>query len=424
MRHCYLRDLISQKNQMGFPYWILSILIIPTLIIIGGAYIIESSYEQKVNHQISEMVDKIHFQKQRIESDFSMIIKSQEGFTKQPEWKTLSYVNSHDRTIGGIPQNVEVNKRNIAKYMVDKYGFQSFGITTLDGQMYLLEPFEDQLSLSKYNFADREWFQGVLNYKETFVSDVFVSSATNHPIIVISAPLFSEEGNIIGMWGGGMDLEFLTSYLDEIRERTTSITLIDDKGTVIADTNDSSYHEKASEDMLRFESYQKNYFYDSDSKMHVFHTTIKLQTKEWSLFSTIEEDNFLVVEKQKKVEAYTLLSLIQVFLVVITFFVFRNIKRTHQLTQNLQENQEKLVQIERLSAIGEVSARIAHDIKNPLNNIRLSTQLIDKKISNEELKPYFKTIEKNIFRIVHQIDDVLDFLRDTHIKKEEVNIDI
>ena len=123
---------------MSFPYWILSILIIPTFIILGGVYIIESSYEQKVDRRISEMEDKIIFQKQKIESDFAMIIKAQEGFTHLPEWKVLAHADLFDESIGGIPQDVENNKRTIARNFIDEYGFQSFGITTLDGQMYLL----------------------------------------------------------------------------------------------------------------------------------------------------------------------------------------------------------------------------------------------------------------------------------------------
>ncbi|MFZ8937781.1 MAG: ATP-binding protein [Nitrosopumilaceae archaeon] len=407
---------------MSFPYWILSILIIPTFIILGGVYIIESSYEQKVDRRISEMEDKIIFQKQKIESDFAMIIKAQEGFTHLPEWKVLAHADLFDESIGGIPQDVENNKRTIARNFIDEYGFQSFGITTLDGQMYLLEPFSDQLSLSKFNFSDREWFQGVLNSDETFVSEVFVSSATNHPIIVISTQMYSEDGDLIGMWGGGMDLEFLTAYLDNFRDTNTSIILVDSNDIIIADTNDVNYHGKASDDLLKFTPNSKIHVFDSELGVHVFHTTVKLQTKEWSLFETISENDFLVNEKQKKVEAYTLLGLMQVFLVLITYFIFKNVKKTHRLTQSLQKNQEELIKNERLSAIGELSAKIAHDIRNPLNNIKLSTDIIGKKISDEKLKRYFEKIDNNIFRISHQVNDVLDFLNNSQIKKEDINI--
>ena len=407
---------------MAFPYWILSILIIPTLIIIGGVYIIESSYEQKVDQRISEMEDKIFLQKQKIESDFAMIIKAQEGFAKQPDWKTLPHADLFDESIGGIPEDVEPNKRKTARYFIEQFGFQSFGITTLDGKMYLLEPFSDQLSLSKLNFSDREWFQGVLNSKETFVSEVFVSSATNHPIIVISTQLYSEGGDLIGMWGGGMDLEFLTLYLDGFRDKNTSITLVDNNEIVIVDTDDATYHGTASQDLLKFATDANVYSYDSDLGLHVFHTTVKLQTKEWSLFATIFEENFLVDAKQKKIEAYTLLGLMQIFLIVITFFVFKNVKKNHQLTQSLQQNQNELIKSERLSAIGELSAKIAHDIRNPLNNIKLSLDLLDKKTSDEKLKGYFDKIDDNIFRISHQVNDVLNFLNKNEIKKDGINI--
>ncbi|NCF22714.1 MAG: GHKL domain-containing protein, partial [Nitrosopumilaceae archaeon] len=48
--------------------------------------------------------------------------------------------------------------------------------------------------------------------------------------------------------------------------------------------------------------------------------------------------------------------------------------------------------------------------------------IIDKKTSNEKLKEYFDKIDDNIFRISHQVNDVLNFLHKNHIKKEEVNI--
>ncbi len=126
--------------------------------------------------------------------------------------------------------------------------------------------------------------------------------------------------------------------------------------------------------------------------------------------------------KQKKIEAYVLLGLMQIFLIIITFFVFKNVKKNHQLTQSLQQNQNELIKSERLSAIGELSAKIAHDIRNPLNNIKLSLDLLDKKTSDEKLKGYFDKIDDNIFRISHQVNDVLNFLNKNELKKDGINI--
>ena len=239
------------------------------MILIDGIYITDSTYDSKINHEISTVSNKLSFQKQKIESDFALLIKTQEGFTKLHDWKYLDNLNSINSTIGGIPENEEYEKRDIARYLIKEFGFQSFGITSVDGRMYLLEPFKDQLSLSKYNFADREWFKGVLNSKNTFISDVFVSSATNHPVIVISAPLFSEKGDLIGIWGGSIDLEFLTSYLRDLHETYTSVVLVDDNDLVISDTSDYSYHEKPFDYLLNLKPSQKMYLFD-DGLISIF----------------------------------------------------------------------------------------------------------------------------------------------------------
>jgi signal transduction histidine kinase len=90
----------------------------------------------------------------------------------------------------------------------------------------------------------------------------------------------------------------------------------------------------------------------------------------------------------------------------------------------IQKQFLKREELQKLSIIGELSARIAHDIRNPLNNIKLSADLISRKNSDEKLKPNFETIDKNISRIAHQLNDVLDFLRKSPIKKEQVNIKV
>jgi len=90
----------------------------------------------------------------------------------------------------------------------------------------------------------------------------------------------------------------------------------------------------------------------------------------------------------------------------------------------IQKQYLKREELQKFSTIGELSSRIAHDIRNPLTSIQLSTDLIHRKNSDEKLEPYFKTINENIFRISHQVNDVLDYLRKNPIKKELVNIKV
>ena len=46
--------------------------------------------------------------------------------------------------------------------------------------------------------------------------------------------------------------------------------------------------------------------------------------------------------------------------------------------------QEQLVESERLAAIGATAAKIAHEIANPLNNIYMTTQLLERELAKEE----------------------------------------
>ncbi|MBM3903631.1 MAG: GHKL domain-containing protein [Thaumarchaeota archaeon] len=80
----------------------------------------------------------------------------------------------------------------------------------------------------------------------------------------------------------------------------------------------------------------------------------------------------------------------------------------------LSHFQTELFKAERLSAIGEMSARLAHDMRNPLTIIKNSIELV--KLKHAEKIPLdvyrlFLSIENASSRMVFQLDDVLNFVR-------------
>ena len=80
----------------------------------------------------------------------------------------------------------------------------------------------------------------------------------------------------------------------------------------------------------------------------------------------------------------------------------------------LSHFQSELFRAERLSAIGEMSARLAHDMRNPLSIIKNSIELAKIKHSqtmSSELQRLFTSIENASSRLVFQLDDVLNFVR-------------
>mgnify|MGYP006289451187 CR=1 FL=1 len=91
-------------------------------------------------------------------------------------------------------------------------------------------------------------------------------------------------------------------------------------------------------------------------------------------------------------------------------------RRFHFIIKNINEKKEmeqQIAQADKLAAVGELSAGVAHEINNPLGIIMGHTQLILKQESGEDFK-YFedlKTIEKHVKNCRTVVADLLAFSR-------------
>ena len=102
-------------------------------------------------------------------------------------------------------------------------------------------------------------------------------------------------------------------------------------------------------------------------------------------------------------------------------------KQKHNLENLVEEKTHELLKSERLSAIGELSGRLAHDLRNPLSVMKMSIDLIkqhpaDAKLSDTIISKRIDMIEKSIDRISHQVDDVLDYVRHSPLKLELISL--
>jgi signal transduction histidine kinase len=101
----------------------------------------------------------------------------------------------------------------------------------------------------------------------------------------------------------------------------------------------------------------------------------------------------------------------------------QSLKKLIETEKKLAES-HAMMKNERLGAIGQLSASMAHDLKNPLATIKTSATIIQKQTINTdpEIEKAMQRMNRAIFRMSHQIDDVLNFVRITPLNLSEKKI--
>jgi signal transduction histidine kinase len=102
-------------------------------------------------------------------------------------------------------------------------------------------------------------------------------------------------------------------------------------------------------------------------------------------------------------------------------------RANEQLTSEIKERkllENQLIRSERLAAVGELSAGIAHEIRNPLGNISSSAQIcLAKYEPSEKIKSFLEIIQEESEKANAIIKSLLDFANPREIKLKKASLD-
>jgi two-component system NtrC family sensor kinase len=97
----------------------------------------------------------------------------------------------------------------------------------------------------------------------------------------------------------------------------------------------------------------------------------------------------------------------------------------NHMMYELKRRQEQMIESHKLRAIGTLTAGVAHELNNPLNNITLTAAMLEedyKDLSDEQRLDMVKDLLKEAERSQKIVKNLLDFARESEIKTEHLDI--
>jgi signal transduction histidine kinase len=95
----------------------------------------------------------------------------------------------------------------------------------------------------------------------------------------------------------------------------------------------------------------------------------------------------------------------------------------NQMTRELKRSRNRLVQSEKLAAVGQLAAGIAHEIRNPLTSIKMIVQLLRRRLQEDETgRESVQAVLDEINRLEIVISGLLDFARPMEMVLKPANV--
>lgn len=134
---------------------------------------------------------------------------------------------------------------------------------------------------------------------------------------------------------------------------------------------------------------------------------------------TTEYSQSILVEQAKSAKSLyyffdVILPSLMITIGIIALLLIIMFGKVKRQTKLILEAQTELLKKERLSAIGEITARISHDLRSPLSLIKLTVdgiQMRFEKNLDPKLAEYLPLINDAISKLTHQINQVLGYVK-------------
>jgi hypothetical protein len=211
-------------------------------------------YYNTINENNSSLLNELESIKNILESKVTKLATVLQIASNLPQILQPPNINLIDSKVNGIPEDADMEKRKIAKILMNQFEFSSIDFLLNNGDVYFDEPFEDQLNRTATNLSFRDYYQAVEQTKKTYLSDAIISKTTGRNLAVIATPVINKENNMTGILLGTINFNNYDKFLQSLNLQNNSrLVLIDKNGVKIGDSNDN-------ETSVSKESFEKKQF--------------------------------------------------------------------------------------------------------------------------------------------------------------------
>ncbi|MCX7654720.1 MAG: methyl-accepting chemotaxis protein [Fervidobacterium sp.] len=289
------------------------------------------------------------------------------------------------------------------------------------------------------NVSDRDYFKAIMiEGKEVFVSEGLVSKSTGKNIFVVTCAVKNMENKIVGLFGLGLDLEYLNKLVDQLKLEIGEIIVIDRVGKVIyhknkdyvMNLNISNVRGKGFEKIwqdIKQKKQGKSIVKTPDGKnAYVFYSPLKGES-DWSVLISVPEDIYLARVRTSIVLIVTIFGIVIVSIAILILFVSSLIvKPVKVLAEKIELFGTGNLNVEFSVKGKDEIAKMANSLENMKVNLKiiLSEILQDSNLvnsSSKDLQKISQSLDKTIADLSREIEEINSSLQNSSASVEEVN---
>ena len=178
-----------------------------------------------------------------------------------------------------------------------------------------------------------------------------------------------------------------------------------------SDTETTFWVQPTTGDVVKFKRTWEDYFVVDGEKTK----TMQIGGKESTKYST----DILVEATKAKIQYVNYYKIILPTFIILGIIAISSL---FYLRKKLAISRLEIIKKEKLVMIGNLSSRIAHDIRNPLNVISMNLELMESNVKSDAEITRINRMIKATKTITYQVENVLDFVRERPIENNNIKI--